>query len=180
MAYTLDQFCAEARAALKADPGHAGREAVRQALEKLLANKEFVEATFPSDDLPPVRELYKDPDLGFLVLAHWSPSGGRRGPPHSHGKSWAAYGQAKGVTEMTVWRRKDAGAGPGPAEIEVAQEFALNEGQAGLFDDGAIHSTKHDLPTALIRVTGCDLDTIPRLRFDPDKKQAIQMAVKAA
>ena len=38
MAYTLDAFCNDCRDALKTDKGPGGREAVRQLLEKLLAN----------------------------------------------------------------------------------------------------------------------------------------------
>ena len=43
MAYDLDQFVADSRAALKRDPGPNGREEVRKNLERLLGNKEFVE-----------------------------------------------------------------------------------------------------------------------------------------
>jgi hypothetical protein len=43
MPYDLDQFIADCRTTLKRDPGPAGREHVRLSLERLLANKEFVE-----------------------------------------------------------------------------------------------------------------------------------------
>ena len=42
MAYDLDQFIADCRATLSRDPGPAGREEVRQQLERLLTNKDFV------------------------------------------------------------------------------------------------------------------------------------------
>ena len=38
MSYTLDAFCSDCRAALKADTGPGGREKVRQLMEKLLAD----------------------------------------------------------------------------------------------------------------------------------------------
>ena len=43
MAYDLDQFISDCRSALSRDPGPAGREQVRQNLERLLANKDFIE-----------------------------------------------------------------------------------------------------------------------------------------
>ena len=43
MAYDLNQFIADCRTSLARDPGPAGREQVRQNLERLLANKYFVE-----------------------------------------------------------------------------------------------------------------------------------------
>ena len=46
MPYTLDAFCRDCRAALKADPGPGGREAVRQNLERLLAEKSFSTSTY--------------------------------------------------------------------------------------------------------------------------------------
>ena len=45
MAYDLDQFVTDCRATLKRDPGPNGREQVRVALERLLANKEDRKST---------------------------------------------------------------------------------------------------------------------------------------
>ena len=42
MAYTLDQFAADCRAALLKDAGRAGRERVRQLTEKACADRDFV------------------------------------------------------------------------------------------------------------------------------------------
>jgi len=39
MAYTLDEFAADCRRILKADPGPAGRETVRKRLQDLLMNE---------------------------------------------------------------------------------------------------------------------------------------------
>ena len=69
MAYDLDAFCHDCRDALKADTGPGGREAVRRNLEKLLAEKAFVDQHVLA--MPPGRHtLYEDPDLGFVVLSH--------------------------------------------------------------------------------------------------------------
>src|SRR5258705_5581029 len=88
MAYELNEFIADCRTILSRDPGPAGREDVRQHLERLLANKEFVEATC-GDDVPTgLKVLYEDKDLGFQVLAHINDKA-RKSPPHDHGASWA-------------------------------------------------------------------------------------------
>ena len=95
MTYTLDAFIKEAQAALKADTGPGGREKVRVLLEKLLANKSFVEeAVGPAAPLG-TRKLYEDKDLGFVVLAHCNAKP-HKSPPHDHGASWAVYGQEIG------------------------------------------------------------------------------------
>jgi hypothetical protein len=70
MTYTLNSFVKDAQAALKASNGPASREQVRRLLEKLLANRQFVdEAVGPSAPMG-TRKLYEDKDLGFVVLAH--------------------------------------------------------------------------------------------------------------
>ena len=139
MAYTLDAFCKDCRAALTADTGPAGRQSVRALLEKLLAEEDFLAAHVLS--APPGRHtLYEDPELGFVVLAHVNPSAGRS-PPHDHGASWAVYGQATQYTDMTEWRRTAGGEGAaGPANLEVARRYRLEPGHAGVYDIRAIHA----------------------------------------
>ena len=113
MAYTLEGFCRDCHAALKADPGPGGRQAVRGLLERLLADRDFLAAHVLS--APPGRHtLYEDPELGFVVLAHVNPTAGKS-PPHDHGASWAVYGQVTEHTDMTEWRRAEGGDAPGPA-----------------------------------------------------------------
>lgn len=167
MGYTLKQFCADCHAALKTDPGRAGREAVRAALERLLAEPDFI-ARHVEGVAQGKRELYRDPELGFLVLAHGTAAGNRRGRPHDHGASWAVYGQARGFTEMTVWKRIDDGAVPGRAELVPERRFRLEAGRAALFDTGTIHNTAHPEPALWVRVTGADLDRIERHAYDPE------------
>ena len=40
-------------------------------------------------------------------MAHAATTWDRIGKPHDHGSSWAVYGQATGITNMTVWDRMD-------------------------------------------------------------------------
>ena len=88
--------------------------------------------------------------------------------PHDHGASWAIYGQAVGYTDMTEWARLDDGSAEGVAKIEKANEYRLERGDAGIFDDFKIHSISYPAGARFIRVTGVDLSTIARARFDAE------------
>jgi hypothetical protein len=163
MAYDLEAFCQDCRDALKADPGPGGREAVRRKLEQLLAETPFLDKyVHPT---PPGRHtLYEDSELGFVVLSHVNPKAGAS-PPHDHGASWAVYGQATHYTDMTEWHRT-RGEGPGPAEIEVARRYRLEPGHAGTYDIRDIHSIAYPDGARFVRVTGTDLERVPRLKFN--------------
>lgn len=170
MAYTLAEFCDDCRSALKADPGPGGREQVGRLLEHLLAEREFLGEHVL--DAPPGRHtLYEDPELGFCVLAHVNGRGGKS-PPHDHGASWAVYGQVTAHTDMTEWRRTDGSNGPGPASLEVARTYRLEPGHAGVYDIRAIHAIDYPDGARFVRVTGTDLERVPRLKFDLAKGEA--------
>ena len=170
MTYSLDAFCDDCRAALKADPGPGGREKVKQLLEQLLAEKAFL-AEHVMDAAPGRHTLYEDPEFGFCVLAHINARGGKS-PPHDHGASWAVYGQVTQYTDMTEWRRTDGGDGPGPASLEPAKRYRLEPGHAGVYDIRAIHAIDYPDGARFVRVTGTDLERVPRLKFDLAKGEA--------
>ena len=177
MAYELNEFIADCRAILSRDPGPAGREDVRQRLERLLANKAFVAATC-GDDVPTgLKVLYEDKDLGFQVLAHINDKA-RKSPPHDHGASWAIYGQAAKYTEMIEWER--VGGDDQHAELKETKRYRLNPGQAGIYQDGAIHSIDYPDRARFIRVTGTNLDKIKRVRFDLNTGEVHQMTPQQA
>ena len=165
MPYDLDQFIADCRAALTRDPGPAGREEIRVRLERLLSDREFVER-YCGDDAPQgLRVLYEDPKLGFQVLAHINEKA-RVSPPHDHGESWAIYGQATEHTDMIEWERVDDRSDPTHGELKPAKKYRLTPGHAGIYQDGAIHSIDYPPKSRFIRVTGTNLDHIPRVSFD--------------
>lgn len=174
MAYTLEEFCRDAHDAMAADSGPAGREAIRAHLEKLLGNREFI-AEHLSGQGKGKSVLYHDDEFDFYVMAHGTDEGNRRGRPHDHGSSWAVYGQATGLTNMTVWNRTDDGAVAGHADLEEGHTFPLVPGKAALFDTGVIHSTAHPEPARWVRVTGTDLNTIERYRYDPARREMERM-----
>ena len=177
MAYELKEFIADCRAILQRDPGPAGREDVRQHIERLLANKDFVAATC-GDDVPGgLQMLYEDKELGFQVLAHINDKA-RKSPPHDHGASWAIYGQAAKYTEMIEWER--VGGDDQHAELKETKRYRLNPGQAGIYQDGAIHSIDYPDRARFIRVTGTNLDKIKRVRFDLATGEVHQMTPQQA
>jgi predicted metal-dependent enzyme (double-stranded beta helix superfamily) len=179
MAYDLEAFIADCRAVLSSDPGPGGREQVRVALERLLANAEFVRRVCGEEAPQGLNVLYEDPTLGFQILAHVNAQP-RTSPPHDHGASWAIYGQATRYTDMTEWERLDDGADPDRARLKPKKQYRLLPGQAGIYQEGAIHSIDYPANARFIRVTGTNLDRIPRRRFDLATGKATQMTAQQA
>lgn len=178
MAYGLDQFIADCKATLSRDPGPAGRDRVLHDLERLLKNEDFV-ATYCGDDQPTgIKVLYEDPELGFQVLSHIMGKA-RVSPPHDHGKSWAIYGQAKQYTDMIEWQREDDGSDPNRAKLKPIKKYRLNPGQAGIYQDGAIHSIDYPDNARFVRVTGTDLDKIDRIKIDLQTGKVDTMRMQA-
>ena len=160
MAYTLNEFCKDTNAILKASPLDQALPQVADRLSQLLGNPQFVAETFNEDSPVGKRELFHDPELDFYVLAHVQ-EGGKTGKPHSHGTSWAIYGNAKNVTNMTEYRR----ANPESEEhvvLEPVARYGLHPGDTRGYGPGVIHSTQHPDKAWVIRVTGCDLDKLQR------------------
>jgi len=175
MAYDLEQFCAETRATLQSSDALDGKLArISERLAALLANPAFVASAFEGDPPPGQRLLYRDDATDFHVLAHVQ-RGGKSGNPHSHGTSWAIYGSARGYTDMTEWRRVNAEIEP-QAVLEPASKYRLDEGRTHFYAPHVMHSTAHPEKAWVIRVTGTDLDHLPRFRFDPRKDRIVAHA----
>ena len=165
MPYELDQFISECRSILSRDPGPNGREEVRQRLERLLGNPDFIRHHCSEDTPRGLHVLYQDPELGFQILAHINDKA-RVSPPHDHGESWAIYGQATHYTDMIEWQREDDGGDPAHAKLKPVKKYRLMPGHAGIYQDGKIHSIDYPDHARFIRVTGTNLDRIHRVRFD--------------
>jgi len=163
MTYSLTQLAADIRETLKADAGPAAKEKVCGYVSKALTDKTLV-ATHLKDRAPgahPREVLYEDPELGFCICGHVY-SGPAHGSPHDHGSSWAIYGQASGVTEMTDWRIVKKGQGEEPSLVAPVKTYAMNPGDAHLYDVGAVHSPDRKAPVKLIRIEGKNLDHVKR------------------
>lgn len=163
--YDLDQFAADACAIVKAE-GQAGLPRVAERLQQLLANPAFVARTFDESMPPGKRVIFHDPETDVHILAHVHAPSPKPGLPHTHGTSWAVYGNAKGATEMTMWKRVNPES-DAHAELAVADRYLLEEGRARCYPSGAIHSTNQPGKAWVVRVTGTDLDVLPRYRFNP-------------
>jgi len=173
MEYTLNAFCADCRKILRAQlPLPQALPQIAERLAELLANPAFVAEAFSEDTPAGQRVLHHDPDTDVYVLAHVQPAG-KTGSPHSHGASWAVYGNARGFTDMVEWRRKNA-----PSEdhavLEAVDRYRLQPGQTRAYGPDVIHSTAHPQKAWVIRVTGTDLDAIPRYRFRATRDKILE------
>src|SRR5258705_13841288 len=168
MAYTLKDFCNDSSAILKGQPLDQALPQIADHLSRLLVNPDFVAETFNDDMAPGKRVLFHDPELDYYVLAHVQ-EGGKKGKPHSHGTSWAIYGNAKNVTEMTEWRRTNP-ASDDHYELVATSKYGLGPGQTRGYGPNVIHSTAHKDRAWVIRVTGTDLDKLPRYHFRQQDK----------
>jgi predicted metal-dependent enzyme (double-stranded beta helix superfamily) len=177
MGYTLEKFCADCRKILTSQvPQVEALSQVAARLGQLLANPAFVADTF-SDDMPPGRRvLHHDPDTDVYVLAHVQ-AAGKGGAPHSHGASWAIYGTAGGYTDMIEWRRTNPDSEE-QAQLEAVDRYRLEAGQTRAYGPDVIHSTAHPQKAWVIRVTGTDLDAIPRYRFSPKRDKILEKSAE--
>src|SRR5690606_22396887 len=151
MSYTLEQLAADCHEVIAADPGPAGREAVRGHLERALGDAAFVEDHLGDHNQAPRSLLYRDPDFGFCIFAHVY-SDAKGGEPHDHAGTWAIYGQAKGTTEMTDWRKVKSPEGDRPGLVEPVRRYALKPGMAVVYNEDSIHSPDRAGPTRLVRI----------------------------
>jgi hypothetical protein len=158
----FDRFTAELVAIVKVQ-GIAGLSDIAESLRPLLRDPEFGALAF-ADRTIRKRVLFHDADTDVYVLAHIHEAG-KRGKPHSHGASWAIYGTVAGVTEMTEWRRLNPDDEP-HAVLEPISHYRLGSGDSRAYPPYLIHSTAHPENAFVIRVTGTDLDRIPRYGFD--------------
>ena len=104
---------------------------------------------------PASRELYRDPDHGFILLAHTETAGLFR-PPHDHGRAWVVYALQRGEIEMRTYGRVE---GPG-GQVRLVQRDCtiMRSGQALAYLPGDIHDTRCLSDTALLfRFTERDL-----------------------
>jgi hypothetical protein len=163
MAYTLAELAADIRRTLQEKPGREGPKAACAHVTRALKDKDFV-AQHLKDRPPggnPREVLYEDPELGFCICGHvYEPNA--VGNPHDHGDSWAIYGQATGLTEMTDWRVVEKGEGDKPTLVVPERVYNLEPGVAHYYAVGDIHSPRRMMPSRLLRVEGANLDHVRR------------------
>jgi len=173
MPYTLEQLAADCHAAIAADPGPAGREQVRRRLERALAGAAFVYDHRVDHNTTPRSVLHVDPEFGFCIVAHVYDDA-KGGEPHDHAGTWAIYGQGKGTTEMTEWRKIRAPEGEKPGLVAPLKTYDLKPGMAVVYNEDMLHSPYRAGPTRLIRIEGRDLAGVKRDRYEPAKSDAAE------
>lgn len=90
-------------------------------------------------DRPASAELARDPERGFVLLAH-AESAGLYRPPHDHGRAWVIYAVQSGEVEMrTFTRLTDAGGQP---RLVQRDSTVVRAGQALAYLPGDIHDTR--------------------------------------
>jgi hypothetical protein len=163
MPYTLQQFADDIGATLKADPGRAGRLKVCEYVTRALGDPVFL-ASYLKSRAPkadPREILYEDPELGFCICGHVY-DGPAASSPHDHGSSWAIYGQAEGLTEMTDWKIVERGESGKPSLVEPVRTYVMKPGDAHFYDVGDVHSPRRETPVKLVRIEGANLDHVKR------------------
>jgi hypothetical protein len=106
-------------------------------------------------EAPASEELYRDPDHGFVLLAHTEQQSLFR-PPHDHGRAWVMYAVQAGEIEMRTYARVDD---PETGVRLVRRDATLvTAGQVQVYLPGDIHDTRCVSRSALLfRFTERDL-----------------------
>jgi hypothetical protein len=104
---------------------------------------------------PASRELFRDPEHGFMLLAHTEPSALYR-RPHDHGRAWVVYAVQSGALEIGTYAKI---MGPDGVIRLVQRDLTLLiAGEARAYLPGDIHDTRClDDSSLLFRFTERDL-----------------------
>ena len=165
MPQTVEQFGIACRAALKAEPGPAGRQKVCALVKEVLTDDAFIKANF-DDNTPERKIIYEDPELGFCVLAHQY-KGPKESSPNDHAHSWAIYGQIAGETAMSDWELVSPASADKPGKVKHKSKYKLTPGIAHVYNEGDLHSPSRTGPTRLLRIEGTNMENVKRFKFEP-------------
>jgi hypothetical protein len=89
-------------------------------------------------DQPASQELYRDPEHGFVLLAHTEHAALYR-PPHDHGRSWVIYAVQSGASEMGTYARTiDT---DGQVRLVKRNATLVRAGDVQVYLPGDIHDT---------------------------------------
>lgn len=150
---------------------------VKSLMEKLLASTSPDEPWMAEliSEAKPSKELYRDPDYGFIQMGHVHKQG-HGNLPHDHGPCWVVYGSYSGLTEITLYRRTDDGKEPGRAALEKKEFHRLSPGVVHPYLPGEIHSTHAvEAPALVFRFLSYDLEKVERYRYNLEKGTVSQV-----
>ena len=88
---------------------------------------------------PANKELYRDPENGFVLLAHTEYAGLYR-PPHDHGRGWVIYAIQQGEIEMGTYARIEDS--DGKSRLVKRNSTLVRPGQVQVYLPGDIHDTR--------------------------------------
>jgi len=126
----------------------------------------------------PSRELYRDPDHGFIQMGHVHKQG-HGNTPHDHGPCWVVYGAFSGVTDITKYKRTDDGSQPDKCTLEKERLDRLSPGVVVPYVTGDIHSTHAvEGPGVVFRFLSYDLEKISRSRYNLEKGTIIAVPAR--
>ncbi len=159
MMFDLEQFTADCRAALAADPSH---KLVREVVARAVSDPAAVLNGIGEPKRAGVQKLYHAPDLTILNVI-WGPK--MTIMPHNH-EMWAVIGIYTGREDNMFWRRLPGGHG----KVEAAGARALSVGDAEPLGHNIIHSVTNPIPrlTGAIHVYGGDFFAAERSEWDPE------------
>ncbi|MCL6637556.1 MAG: hypothetical protein K6T26_06390 [Alicyclobacillus sp.] len=106
-------------------------------------------------------ELYRDPEAGFVQMAHYhSPM--HASPPHDHGEHWVVYGVYSGDIEICTYRWL-----PDVKALRTLDRHHLTSGQARIYAAGDIHATRQCAAqgSVVLRFLSTDLKRVPRSHY---------------
>lgn len=107
------------------------------------------------EEFPGSKELYRDSEFGFLLLAHTEKRDLYRAP-HDHGSGWVIYAVQKGEMEMGTFGRIEKE--NGEFDIVKRESYRVRQGESRVYLPGDIHDTKCISTSVLmLRLTSTDL-----------------------
>jgi predicted metal-dependent enzyme (double-stranded beta helix superfamily) len=159
--FDLDEFIAECRAAVAADPTHKG---VREVLLRAVSDPAAVVKALGEPRLAGVEPLYRSPELTILNVV-WGPL--MTVMPHEH-RMWAVIGVYSGREDNVFWRR--IGGEGGRTRIEAAGAKALSVKDAEPLGRDVIHSVTNPLQrlSGAIHAYGGDFFAVARSEWDAE------------
>jgi hypothetical protein len=105
-------------------------------------------------DLNESLELYRDPEHGFILLAHTEREGMYR-DPHDHGSGWVIYAVQRGKMQMATYGRIEREDG---FKIVKRDKYLVDAGESRVYLPGDIHDTRCVSNSVLmLRLTSHDL-----------------------
>ena len=158
--FDLQQFIADCRTALAADPSH---KLVRDVVARAVSDPGAVLKDLGEPKRAQLQKLYHAPDLTILNVI-WGPM--MTIMPHDH-RMWAVIGIYTGREDNVFWRRIP---NDPHGKVEAAGAKALGVGDTEPLGRNIIHSVTNPIPrlTGAIHVYGGDFFHTERSEWNPE------------